>query len=94
MSSAKQFVPKLAFVLLVAAVLAGCSREIVDRVDTFLGAASPEFNPPKQPPTYCYRTLGETNCYRRPLPGTEANRLVGYDGPAPRATSGTGPLSP
>lgn len=51
--------------------------------------------PPQQVPTsYCYRTLGKVNCYSQPLPGSEANRLIGYQGPPPRSTSGTGPLSP
>ncbi len=88
-------------VLVVAFVglLAGCAgvgasvRSAVDGVKT-------AFDPPKEEPApdveprYCYRTLGKVNCYPQPLPASEANRLVGYQGPAPRATSGTGPLSP
>lgn len=88
-------------VLVVALVglLAGCAdvgasvRSAVDGVKT-------AFEPPKEEPEpeveprYCYRTLGKVNCYPQPLPASEANRLVGYQGPAPRATSGTGPLSP
>lgn len=54
----------------------------------------PEAPPPPPPPSYCYRTLGKVNCYSQPLPGNEANRLIGYQGPPPRSTSGTGPLSP
>ena len=87
--------------LIVACVglLTGCAgvgasvRSAVDGVTT-------AFDPPKEEPApaveprYCYRTLGKVNCYPQPLPASEANRLVGYQGPAPRATSGTGPLSP
>jgi hypothetical protein len=50
--------------------------------------------PPRIDPRYCYRTLGRVDCYAEPLPGHEANRLVGYDGPPPRTTAGTGPLKP
>lgn len=51
---------------------------------------------PQRPvePRYCYKTLGKVNCYAQPLDGKEANRLVGYEGPAPRPNAGTGPLSP
>lgn len=50
--------------------------------------------PPAPEPRYCYRTLGKVNCYAQPLDGSEANRLVGYEGPSPRPNAGTGPLSP
>ena len=43
---------------------------------------------------YCYRTIGKVNCYSEPLPGQEANRLIGYDGKSPRSTAATGPLRP
>ena len=84
-------------VLVVAFVglLAGCA-EVGSAVDGVKTA----FDPPREEPTpdieprYCYRTLGKVNCYPQPLPASEANRLVGYQGPAPRAHSGTGPLSP
>lgn len=48
----------------------------------------------QKPPKYCYRTLGDVTCYAQPLPAREANRLVGYEGPPPRSSSGTGPLIP
>ena len=38
---------------------------------------------PENPePAYCYRTLAQADCYRRPLP-REATRLVGFIGPEP-----------
>mgnify|MGYP003673496824 CR=1 FL=1 len=49
---------------------------------------------PQPDPIYCYKTLGKINCYTQPLDGSEANRLVGFEGPAPRPNAGTGPLSP
>jgi hypothetical protein len=33
-------------------------------------------------PAYCYRTLAEPDCFRRPQP-RQATRLVGYIGPEP-----------
>jgi hypothetical protein len=33
-------------------------------------------------PRYCYRTLGKVTCYTTPLPGSENNRIVGFEGPA------------
>jgi len=33
-------------------------------------------------PVYCYETIGDGDCYDQPLEGG-ANRLVGFDGPAP-----------
>lgn len=48
----------------------------------------------QKPSKYCYRTLGDVTCYAQPLPAREANRLVGYEGPPPRSSSGTGPLIP
>jgi len=50
--------------------------------------------PPAPEPRYCYKTLGKVNCYAQPLDGREANRLVGFEGPPPRPSAGTGPLSP
>lgn len=35
-----------------------------------------------EPPVYCYRTLGDVDCYKRPLLGAE-RRLVNYYGPPP-----------
>jgi hypothetical protein len=34
------------------------------------------------PPVYCYRTIGDADCYARPLAGAE-RRLVNYYGPPP-----------
>lgn len=34
------------------------------------------------PPIYCYRTIGDADCYRQPLVGAE-RRLVNYYGPPP-----------
>ena len=82
-----------------AASIAGCSG-LEQSVQSAVGGVTAAFQPPKEEPepavtpTYCYRTLGRVNCYPQPLPASEANRLVGYQGPAPRASSGTGPLSP
>ncbi|NQW12173.1 MAG: hypothetical protein HQ481_20095 [Alphaproteobacteria bacterium] len=67
-------------------------QSAVDGVKTAFEPAK-ERAPAPQTPRYCYRTLGKVNCYTQPLPASEANRLVGYEGPAPRATSGTGPLN-
>ncbi len=86
-------------VVLAAAALVGCA-EVGQTVQTAVDNVSTAFQPREQPaaeppPTsYCYRTIGKVNCYSQPLPGSEANRLVGYQGPPPRSTSGTGPLSP
>ena len=33
-------------------------------------------------PAYCYRTLAQTDCFRRPQP-RQATRLVGFIGPEP-----------
>ena len=33
-------------------------------------------------PAYCYRTLAQPDCFRRPQP-RQATRLVGYIGPEP-----------
>ena len=78
---------------------AGCAQ-VQDVVQSTVDGVKTAFEPAKQSapavqesPRYCYRTLGKVNCYTQPLPAGEANRLVGYEGPAPRATSGTGPLN-
>lgn len=79
--------------------LAACA-EVGQSVQKAVNDVSAAFQPPEEesappPPTsYCYRTIGKVNCYSQPLPGNEANRLVGYQGPPPRSSSGTGPLSP
>lgn len=59
-----------------------------------LGAREPVKEVKAPEPRYCYKTIGKVNCYSQPLDGSESNRLVGYDGPAPRPSAGTGPLSP
>lgn len=87
-------------VLVVACVglLAGCA-EVGASMQSAVDGVTTAFDSPKEQPApaieprYCYRTLGKVNCYPQPLPASEANRLVGYQGPAPRASSGTGPLS-
>lgn len=81
-----------AVLALMAAGLSGCAA--MDPTGGAEANAQPPARMSVQPPVYCYRTLGAVNCYSQPLPASEANRLVGYQGPAPRSTSGTGPLSP
>ena len=86
-------------VVLGAVALAGCAevgQTVQTAVDNVTTAFQPKDEPAAPPPptSYCYRTIGKVNCYSQPLPGSEANRLVGYQGPPPRSTSGTGPLSP
>ena len=82
-----------------AGLLSGCA-EVGQSVQNAVHDVSAAFEPKEQPaavppPTsYCYRTLGKVSCYAQPLPSTEANRLIGYQGPPPRSSSGTGPLSP
>lgn len=82
-----------------AVPLFGCA-EVGQSVQNAVHDVSAAFEPKEQPAavpppvSYCYRTLGKVSCYAQPLPSTEANRLVGYQGPAPRSSSGTGPLSP
>lgn len=86
-------------VVALAVLLAGCA-EVAQSVQSAVNDASaafqpkPEDPPPPPPTSYCYRTIGKVNCYSQPLPGSEANRLIGYQGPPPRSSSGTGPLSP
>lgn len=83
---------------LLIGLLSGCA-EVGQSVQNAVNDVSAAFQPKEQapavpPPTsYCYRTLVKVNCYAQPLPGSEANRLIGYQGPAPRSSSGTGPLS-
>jgi hypothetical protein len=74
-------------------LLSGCAAQIREKVDAVFGEKE-EPGPVAVEPRYCYRTIGKVNCYAEPLDGNEANRLVGYDGPAPRSTSATGPLRP
>ena len=74
-------------------IVSGCAEQIRENVDRLFGKAGAGA-PLISEPRYCYRTIGKVNCYSEPLKGQEANRLVGYDGKAPRSTSGTGPLRP
>lgn len=86
-------------VLALVVFLAGCA-EVGQSVQNAVNDVSTAFQPkpaepaPQAPPTYCYRTIGKVNCYSQPLPASEANRLIGYQGPPPRSSSGSGPLSP
>ncbi|MBM86583.1 MAG: hypothetical protein CMM47_11240 [Rhodospirillaceae bacterium] len=74
-------------------LVSGCAEQIREKVDRVFGK-NEKVAPMKSEQRYCYRTIGKVNCYPEPLKGQEANRLVGYDGKAPRSTSGTGPLRP
>lgn len=85
--------------LVLVGLLCGCAevgQSVQGAVNDVSAAFQPKPETPPAPPapSYCYRTIGKVNCYSQPLPGTEANRLVGYQGPPPRSSSGTGPLSP
>ncbi|UUX49429.1 hypothetical protein NUH88_18755 [Nisaea acidiphila] len=76
-------------ILLACFVVAACAE-----LPSQLGQNAQAEPPRPVEPRYCYKTLGKVNCYSQPLDGKEANRLVGYEGPAPRPNAGTGPLSP
>ena len=72
--------------------LPGCADKIRANIDRFISE-----DKEKQVATetlYCYRTIGKVNCYAQPLPGQEANRLIGHEGTSPRSTAATGPLRP
>lgn len=58
-----------------AVLVAGCGGPA--HVDPYAVAVS-EYTPP----IYCYRTIGDVDCYRRPLLGAE-RRLVNFYGPPP-----------
>ncbi|MDA0340196.1 MAG: hypothetical protein O3B74_01195 [Proteobacteria bacterium] len=75
-------------------LLSGCAEDIRTVVDDLFGAKQVKPAVAAVEPRYCYRTIGKVNCYTQPLGGEEANRLIGYEGAAPRATSSTGPLRP
>jgi len=85
--------PRALVLLIGVFLLSGCAEQIRDRVDTIFGVKDEPARVASEP-RHCYRTIGKVNCYSEPLKGEEANRLVGYDGKAPRSTSGTGPLRP
>jgi hypothetical protein len=74
--------------------LVGCAQDIRAGIDRTFGKKEEPKKTVATEPRYCYRTIGKVNCYAEPLEGQEANRLIGYDGPSPRSTSGTGPLRP
>lgn len=81
--------------LLLGVLLSGCIGRFADGEPRLSSMGQSEAaTVPQSEPRYCYRTLGAVNCYAQPLPGKEANRLLGYDGPAPRSSAGTGPLTP
>ena len=74
--------------------LSGCAEDIRAGIDEVFGRKVQPKKIMAVESLYCYRTIGKVNCYAEPLEGQEANRLIGYDGPAPRSTAGTGPLRP
>lgn len=74
--------------------LSGCAEDIRAGIDEVFGRKVQPKKIVAVESRYCYRTIGKVNCFAQPLEGQEANRLVGYVGPAPRSTSGTGPLRP
>lgn len=79
--------------ILLAGSLMGCAENIRKNIDKVFGDNS-EKDRTIPEAVYCYRTIGKVNCYSEPLPGQEANRLIGYDGKSPRSTAATGPLRP
>ena len=83
----------LLVVFLLAGSLMGCAETIRANIDKLFMEDNKQIRAVPQP-VYCYRTIGKVNCYSQPLPGQEANRLVGYDGKSPRSTAATGPLRP
>ena len=83
----------LLVLFLLAGSLMGCAESIRENIDKlFMGGTQQSRAVPQS--VYCYRTIGKVNCYSQPLPGQEANRLIGYDGKSPRSTAATGPLRP
>ena len=84
-------------ILSFATFLGGCA------LDT-LGALLPQVSWPRAQnanalpagtdPAYCYRTLGQIECYAAPLPASEYGGVVASRGPPPRAGASAGPLSP
>ena len=83
------------FILMILGVfiLSGCADRIRENINYVLGNSAKQEAGISEP-RYCYRSIGTINSYSEPLKGQEANRLVGHEGPAPRSTSGTGPLRP
>ena len=71
--------------------LAACDNpwfEDAPSLDTVLskgwlfGDKAAEARPATVQPVYCYETIGDRDCYDKPLEDG-GNRLVGFDGPAP-----------
>ena len=83
----------LLFLFLLAGSLMGCAETIRGNIDKLFMEGTKQSRAVAQP-VYCYRTIGKVNCYSQPLPGKEANRLIGYDGKSPRSPAATGPLRP
>ena len=83
----------LLFLFLLAGSLMGCAGNIRENIDNLFMEGTEQSHAVPQS-VYCYRTIGKVNCYSQPLPGQEANRLIGYDGKSPRSTAATGPLRP
>ena len=83
----------LIVLILLAGSLMGCAETIRKNIDNLFMEGKKQSRATPQS-VYCYRTIGKVNCYSQPLPGQEANRLIGYDGKSPRSTAATGPLRP
>lgn len=83
----------LLVLILLAGCLMGCAETIRKNIDNLFMEGKNQSRAMPQS-VYCYRTIGKVNCYSQPLPGQEANRLIGYDGKSPRSTAATGPLRP
>ena len=83
----------LLVLLVLAGSLMGCAETIRKNIDNLFIEGNKQSRVMPQS-VYCYRTIGKVNCYSQPLPGQEANRLIGYDGKSPRSTAATGPLRP
>lgn len=78
-----------ALIVLICFFVSACANMPLE-----IGARAQPEPEPSPEPRYCYKTIGKVICYSQPLDASEANRLVGYEGPAPRPNAGTGPLSP
>ena len=83
----------LLVLFLLAGSLIGCAETMRENIDKLFMDGTKKSRAVSQS-VYCYRTIGRVNCYSQPLPGQEANRLIGYDGKSPRSTAATGPLRP
>ncbi len=69
-------VPWLAASVLLSGLVSGCSLFAGEEADPYAEAVE------DYPAVYCYRTLGDADCHKRPVPGAE-ERLVNYYGPPP-----------